>query len=187
MSALGNIGVHQQKFSILTIKWDAWIMDKPWIESVSPSLGINEALVFANGYLTENCTESYHHNYLVDSLRKSGYKGAIYYLWWDSSNKRNLYGAISQFGIGVLPHFCKHKKRAKRVGKFSFENLIRLEVLESEVSLIGHSLGARVIYYCGIDWSFNHARKLRNVFLLGGAISRNAKWEQVTSHCTGDL
>ena len=152
-------------------------MDKPWIEKVSPSLGINEALVFVNGYLTENCTEPYHHNDLMESLRQSGYKGAIYYLWWDSSNKQKLYGAISQFGIGVLPHFEKHKKRAKRVGKFSFKNLIRLEVLESEVSLIGHSLGARVIYYCGINWSSHHSRKLKSVFLLGGAIARNAKWE----------
>ena len=49
--------------------------------------------------------------------------------------------------IGARWHWAKVKDRAKRTGRDDALNLIKSQVTESKISLLGHSLGARVAYY----------------------------------------
>lgn len=162
-------------------------MDKPWISQIEPSLGLQEAIVFITGYCTEEHCEPYHHRHWVSNLREAGWRGSIYHLWWDSSNNRNFYSTIGQLGVGAFAHWDKHKRRARRVGEDYLENLISRQVNETTISLIGHSLGARVIFFAGSNWSTWSSHRLKNVFLLGGAIPKNRNWEKVASSLSGKV
>lgn len=162
-------------------------MDKPWLSQIEPSLGLQEALVFMTGYCTEEHWEPSHHRHWVSNLREAGWRGSIYYLWWDSSNNRNFYSTIGQLGVGVIAHWDKHKRRARRVGEDYLENLISRQVNETTISLVGHSLGARVIFFAASNWSIWSSHKLKNVFLLGGAIPKNRNWEKVASRLSGKV
>jgi pimeloyl-ACP methyl ester carboxylesterase len=53
--------------------------------------------------------------------------------------------------------------------------------------LIGHSLGARVIFFAGENWPAHSIQKLKNVLLLGGAIPKSRDWSRVASNLSGNL
>lgn len=89
--------------------------------------------------------------------------------------------------LGNLAHWDKHKHRAKRVGKYYLERIVSDQVKESSVSLIGHSLGVRVIFFGTQNWSHRSSHTLQNVFLLGGALPKNRDWERVASRLNGRL
>jgi hypothetical protein len=59
-------------------------MDNPWLRQIEPSCGLEEAIVFMTGYCTEENCEPYHHQHWIKNLREADWRGAVYYLWWDS-------------------------------------------------------------------------------------------------------
>jgi hypothetical protein len=152
-------------------------MDKPWIKQIAASNGLREALVLITGFTTENNQGHHYYQSWVEILRGAGWNGSIFHFWWDSSNKHNAarvkYG---QLGIGLIPYWEKHKRRAKRSGKYYLENLVTSNLYEESVSFIGHSLGARVLFFALRHWKGNSLPVPKNVFLLGGAIPKNRKF-----------
>jgi len=161
-------------------------MDTPWIKQIAPSNGEAKAIVIVTGFLTENATKPYHHRPWIKILRKAGWDGSVYYFWWDSSNKSNSNSVLWQ-GPGYFNYWEKHKRRAKYSGRYYLEKLISKNLNEDSVSLIGHSLGARVLFFGLRDWSSSSRLKPESVFLLGGAVPKNRKWFQVAKKLKGRL
>ena len=84
---------------------------------------------------------------------------------WDSSNKSNSNSVLWQ-GPGYFTYWEKHKRRAKYSGRYYLEKLISKNLNEDSVSLIGHSLGARVLFFGLRDWSSSSRLKPESVFFV---------------------
>jgi hypothetical protein len=145
-------------------------MDTPWIKQIAASNGSREAMVFVTGFTTESNLSSRHYQPWIEILRKAGWNGSLFHL-----------------GIGLIPYWEKHKRRAKRSGQDYLENLVTSNLYEESVSFIGHSLGARVLFFALRDWTGKSLPAPKNVFLLGGAIPKNRKWPQVAERIKGTL
>jgi hypothetical protein len=138
-------------------------MEKPRLKLIEEPRGTDEALVLIKGYLSKKI------EYTLDddpdwvrSLRRVGWQGAIYHLWWDASTFAALFSRILlivprvpllfphrllvRAGIStslLFLHWIKVKRRAKRVGRDYLPDMLNL-IAESRVVLMGVSLGARV-------------------------------------------
>ena len=179
-------------------------MDKATLSKISNQQGKQEALIVIKGYLSdEDFVDKIQESY-CPHIRKAGWKGSIYHLWWDASNIysviRNL-AAVAQtslitgasapiiaggMSIGARYHWSKIKNRAKKTGKKYAIPLIQNTITEKNISIMGHSLGARVAYYI-LKSAIDTPVQFRNVYLLGGAIRRDSSkdWSDVTKKVNG--
>lgn len=152
-------------------------MDAPFIQNLESSKGCEEALIIVRGY---RCEESFRGRIREDwvrSIREADWKGSIHYLWWDASDPAFINNMRS------IHRWKKTKDRAERVGKIYFEPLT--DSLPSQsISLIGHSLGVRVIFYAVKMWA-SSKKKINNAVLLGGAVRKNKDWQQVSCNLNG--
>lgn len=180
-------------------------MDRPILRKISETQGIDEAIIVIKGYLSDKTDSEEVSDDYVGRLRNAGWQGSIYHLWWDASNKGGLaqsvgggpvLGAITTGMppifitglIGARWHWAKVKDRAKRTGRDYALNLIKSQVTESKVSLLGHSLGARVAYYL-MRTAVAESFTFENVYLLGGAVRRDSskEWGYVVGAVSGAL
>ncbi|HEY9782991.1 MAG TPA: DUF726 domain-containing protein [Leptolyngbyaceae cyanobacterium] len=75
------------------------------------------------------------------------------------------------------------KSKAKRVGR-DYLNDLGSTIPEKSISLIGYSLGVRIIYY-GIESWDSSKKVLKDAILLGGAVARDKAWGSKTSSLAG--
>ena len=180
-------------------------MDRPILTKISDTLGIDEAIIVIKGYLSdETYSEEVSDDY-VGRLRDAGWRGSIYHLWWDASNEGGLAQTVAGgpllgvIGYGMHPilitgligarwHWAKVKDRAKTTGRDYALDIIKSEVTESKISLLGHSLGARVAYYL-MRTAVGESFTFENVYLLGGAVRRDSskEWGYVVGAVSGVL
>ncbi len=161
---------------------------KPYLIPIEPSLGWDEALVFINGFLSEGETQPWKNRLLWETLRRAGWQGSLYYLWWDASNPASLTLSPLKLGVGLLAHWEAHKAKAKKVGlDYAYPLLSGLP--EKKITLMGFSLGARVAYYIMRGWPQTANRRLKDVILLSGAVRRQAdkNWSLHVENITGKL
>jgi len=173
------------------------------------------AVVLVNGYLSETKLLSEDNDKWWDGLDECGWDGAIYHLWWDASHKGGIVShmldalgvaapagavlanrsgaaiaaALGTFlGAGAMTHWRKVKRRAKRTGAQYVPKLLRDEVEEDEVVLIGHSAGARVVHYALRNYQYD-SPEIRDVILNGGAIRRGTHhaWDKAVKPIRGKL
>jgi len=176
-------------------------MDKPRLNLIEESRGIDEALVLIKGYLSEKENRPEDNAYWMRSLREAGWHGSIYHLWWDASSfgavVRRLLLVVSQVpvpfphkliripvraGISIttlLLHWRKVKKRAKRVGRDYLPDILNL-MPEKYIILMGVSLGVRVVYHGLINIQRRKSPALKHAILLGGTVARGETrgWER---------
>lgn len=154
-------------------------MNNPFLTLIEKSFKWSEALIVIRGYRSEyNLTDSLKEEWRW-SLRQAGWKGSIYYLWWDSSNDSFINT------IRNVQHWQQIKDRANCVGNLYLPGLVSY-IPDKSVSLIGYSLGAHVIYSAMKVWPIS-LKPLNNAILIGGAISRNKEWEEITPSLGGQL
>ncbi|HLO50824.1 MAG TPA: DUF726 domain-containing protein [Kamptonema sp.] len=154
-------------------------MDTPYLVAIAPSQGSSEALVLIRGYLSEDSFTAKAEEEWKKAVRQAGWKGSIYHLWWECSSD-------SLWNIGRLHwRWEQVKSRAKQVGRNYLSELIS-PIPEKSVSLIGYSLGVRVIYY-GLAYCSECPKIINNTILLGGAVRRNKEWGIRASKLTGKL
>eukprot|EP00241_Pyramimonas_parkeae_P007290 CAMPEP_0114255246 /NCGR_PEP_ID=MMETSP0058-20121206/17445_1 /TAXON_ID=36894 /ORGANISM="Pyramimonas parkeae, CCMP726" /LENGTH=317 /DNA_ID=CAMNT_0001369589 /DNA_START=102 /DNA_END=1052 /DNA_ORIENTATION=+ len=93
-------------------------------------------------------------------------------LHWEAKRFNDLYGIIAPTGAGaVVALWHEAKRNAKKAGYQLADELRSRNVIKGPVSLIGHSLGARVIIYALKDLAKSgHTNLVHNVILLGAAI-----------------
>lgn len=161
---------------------------EPYLIPIEPSRGWDEALVFINGFLSEGETQPWKKRLLWETLRRAGWRGSLYYLWWDASSPVNLTLSALKLGVGLLAHWEAHKAKAKQVGlDYAYPLLSALP--EKQITLMGFSLGARVAYYIMRGWPQTADRRLKDVILLSGAVRRQAdkNWSLHVENITGKL
>lgn len=153
-------------------------MERPELRLLSHPAGSCKALVFIDGYLSEDKVRD---NHLLSKLNYAGWHHPVYHLWWEASNKFNA-------TIQLYSNWYKCKSRAKSVGKDYLLSFIECQIPEQNICLLAHSLGARVAYYCMENWSGSH-HSLEDVILLGGAVRRDSSkdWGYVASQIRGTL
>lgn len=100
----------------------------------------------------------------VRGIRRAGWCGDIHHLWWDSSRPWRLKDGL---------FWKKLKERARRVGEEWSRNLLAT-VAADEVTLMGFSLGARVVYEALVARQDGDI-PVRDAVLVGGAIDRDHK------------
>lgn len=159
----------------------------------------DQAVVLIPGMWTEDdgCDERW-----VRSLRDSGFEGTIYDYVWDSSNELGalqrivaavptgtvagglLMGAMP-VGLAALRYYWTTlKSRAKKAGADFLADALEKGVAESHVTLLGHSLGARVAYY-----GVMAGAKIDRFVMAGGAIRRDSSkdWAQAADRVAGGI
>jgi hypothetical protein len=154
-------------------------MENPQLRLLSRPAGSLKALVFIDGYLSENKERG---NILLSALARVSWCHSVYQLWWDSGLKESCWMGL---GIG---HWHKTKSRAERVGRDYLPSYINNQIPEQKVCLVTHSLGARVAYYYMEAWSESQ-HSLEDIILLGGAVRRDSSkdWGYVASKLRGTL
>jgi len=166
-------------------------MKNPYLISIEPSQGLDEALIFIGGYLSEDNSSPEDNSHWWRNIRRSGWKGSIYYLWWDSSRDETvLFQSVILPVIGSIAHWEKHKRRARKVGKKFLPSMIQ-DLSESKVTLAGFSLGSRIIYYALRElkeWP-KSSQKIDHAILMAGAIRRGSErsWSSITPQLHGYL
>lgn len=163
-------------------------MQDPYIQCIAKGEG--KALVFLNGYRMK-----YEENGEIWTahLRQSNWQGAIYQLWWDAGS---IYGIKNMSPLGRIPianeiihgypHWQVIIKRAKTTGLKYFQSLIA-SIPETQISLIGYSLGCRVIHYGMLNYKPESSTKsIQNIYLLAGAI-RTIKWDEIANKISGKV
>ncbi|MEN9226228.1 MAG: DUF726 domain-containing protein, partial [Thermostichus sp. DRC_bins_24] len=161
--------------------------DEPTLQSIQPKIDQDEALIFINGFLTENETKPQDNHPFWRAIRNAGWRGSLYHLWWDASNPISFVMSAAQLGVGLLLHWEAHENKAKTVGlRYAYPILSALP--EKKITIIGFSLGARIAYYTMRAWPHDDKR-LKDIVLLGGAVRRGASknWGEHVEKLSGKL
>lgn len=162
-------------------------MKRPYLVPIEPSLSSPEALILMDGYCSERLYRLNDRNQWSEAMRQVGWRGSIYYLWWDASDCEISLESFAELGIGGIAHWQKHKSFAKRVGK-SFLPKLTCDLEEESVSFLGFGLGAYIAYYAMHDW-YKACLELQNVILLAAIIRRDRTkaWGKAASRISGNF
>lgn len=181
-------------------------MINPRLTLIQESKGRDEALVFFQGYLSASVTDGAANQRWWDGIRQAGWRGAIYHFWWDASSMaelvREVRTALLLPGVGrlmlrprlgqaagtVFLNWQRVKRRARVIGLTFAPGLLRREVKERRISLMGFSTGARVLYFL-LKSDLAHDLRFQDAVLCGGALSRGLarNWDQVADRLDGTL
>lgn len=158
-------------------------MPKPYIKLIESSQKENKALVFFNGYRMAEKNKS---KLWCQYLRQAGWRGSIYQFWWDGGDEDE----IDDFPhIPIVDHYSHWKinfKYAKEIGKNFVCDLLG-SIPETQISLIGYSLGCRVIYYGVREFNSQYSLKyIDNIILIAGAV-KHIKWGSVAQNISGNI
>lgn len=166
-------------------------MEKPYLQLIRSSRKTDEALIFLDGYQSKYKNDNRLWSKYLD---RADWQGSIYRLWWDAGCDYGRKYLMSPLGyipiVNELAHSYPHwrmvVKRAEVSGLKFLPSLIS-SIPERNVSLIGYSLGCRLIHY-GIN-RFEPKRSstsIKNIILLAGAI-RTIKWEKIAKKIDGNI
>ena len=115
-------------------------MDKPYLIPIHLAPNFQETMVIIRGYTSEKSDSAKAFQKKADLFLRGGWQGSIYALWWDASKKSTLFYTLTPL------HWHKIKARASKVGKEYFLRTLA-PILDTNISITAHSLGARVAYY----------------------------------------
>ncbi|MGQ1909155.1 DUF726 domain-containing protein [Marinifilum sp. RC60d5] len=155
--------------------------------------GIYPAIITIDGFLNEDKDDI--KEWEITILKKYP-NNSWYHLNWQSENRKKLLRrSLERVGIALIPNpfyfitlprvaiglsgITKTWKNALRkseeTGSLLSKVLLKCEI--DEYILIGHSLGSRVIFNCLNDLKTNEKKIIKDVHLLGGAVTNNKeKW-----------
>lgn len=166
-------------------------MQKPHLRLIQRSRGIDEAIIFLNGYQSKYESDE---KLWTESLNCAGWQGAIYHLWWDAGSEYGRKYAMSPLGVIPVinevahsyPHWRMVLKRAESTGFRYFPSLLS-SISEPIASVIGYSLGGRVIHYGMKKFQpWKAQTTVKDLILVAGAI-RTIEWEVIADKITGNI
>lgn len=167
-------------------------MKKPYIKQVQAPKKQEEAIVFVDGYMSEY--KNINTILMTEFLRKQNWQGAIYRFCWDAGSQDGMKYSFSPLGqipligeaIHIYPHWRMVVERGKKSGLKFFPKIIA-SLPEQQVSLMGYSLGCRVIHYGMLAFNPELSNvTIKNLFLFAGAI-RRIRWGKSAQKITGNI
>lgn len=151
--------------------------------------GKGHAIIVLNGFLSQGNADT--------AIWERGLgchfaQAAWYHCDWQASNGVSATIRLMPKSSGVIGSLLGNPwHHAMRRARLAGERLARaiLQTQGWQFTLIGHSLGARVIYYALSFLARHEARPIRNVYLLGGAVgaASDAGWSQALRPVKGTL
>ena len=184
-------------------------MEVPILTKISETNGPDEAIIVIKGYLSDGSDPEEVSDDYVHRLREVGWKGSIYNLWWDAAPEATLQPDVeisdkqtprvmkpiaTEDVLAIRKYWIRLKEQAKRSGRDHMMPLIHEQITEKKISILGHSLGARVAYYALRSVASNLLAlkpdlKFENVYLLGGAVRRDSSkdWGKVALAIRGQI
>jgi hypothetical protein len=161
-------------------------VDPAYTQLLSPAGSSDDALLVCLGYLSDRKHGPVAMAKWVEGIRRAGWPGSIHHLWWDASNWGSFASDNLLLGpVGASLHWDDAKRRAKKTARRHTRSI--LEPLSGpRISVLAHSLGARLTYYMGFE-AAAMGQPLRDVYLLGGALRRDSskRWGDFADHLTG--
>lgn len=157
-------------------------MSEPFVRKLRGFGGSLQVLVFFSGFHTRD----YDQERLGDwcrAFRKAGWRGSIYWFWWDSCSSHErlnmMWSALE---------WNRANNNAREAGEGYTVPILR-SLPRRRLTLVGHSLGAKVVYFA--LQSMDDARELRigDVALLAGAVhgGSDRDWVKAASRIRGRL
>lgn len=156
----------------------------------------DKALVLVQGYMTEKDASTVENDKWLEELRLAGWQAPVMQLQWDSGHVGQLIrdvGAVAMLRLGAklaarrvafpLPpiglyelaqlhnHWARASRGADEVDVHAVITSLKEEYPSGSVSLMGHSLGAKVVVNL-LEAAPSHDYKFHDAILLGGALSR---------------
>jgi len=162
-------------------------------EIIKKKEGIYPAIITVDGFLNQDKDDI--EEWEIAIIKKYP-NNAWYHLNWQSENtKKLLRRSLERVGILLIPSpiyfttlprvaiglsgikktWTNALRKSEETGSLLSKVLSKCEI--DEYILIGHSLGSRVIFNCLNDLKANEKKIIKDVHLLGGAVTNNKeKW-----------
>lgn len=166
--------------------------------------GKGEVLILVHGYLHGCAQKRKDYRNWTGICRKAGFRGEVRGYHWDSIDYPSMVGGIAEI-LSKIPNlektvipvwaeklltrtqgkWEKAKVRAENAGICLASRLSNLKD-RKKISIIGHSLGCKVIKTC-IESICPGSIRLGSVYLLGAAVSAGEKWDRVKEIIDGEI
>ena len=154
----------------------------PILRRLSGKRGSSERLVFVSGFHTSDYRDESLRGW-VRAFRRAGWRGSVHWLWWDSFNSHRrfcrLWDALEWAGAN---------RKARRAGEL-MPRVLRGVGGTGGLTLVGHSLGAKVIFEALLALPEENDLPLKNVIFLAGAVhaDRDDDWAAAARRISGAL
>lgn len=154
----------------------------PFITRVSRTRGSRQRLVLVSGFHTSDY-QGEKLGQWIRAFRRAGWRGAVHWLWWDSCCNHESFSAFWD----VL-EWARANRMADRAGRV-LPQLLRGFRGSGDITLLGHSLGAKVIFTGLLSLEDGHGLPLRDAVFLAGAVhaDREDDWAAAASRLSGSL
>lgn len=182
------------------IKYEQKALQDDGFELIKLKGGKNPAVVCIDGFMSEEDLSV--SNIWTDNLSKHFSLNAVYYAKWKSKSatslaksiwkKSNFQDDFLQIALNTLnltlldtiSYWNEANKKAHKVGVSLAKKLTKKE---QTYILIGHSLGAKVIYSCMKQLSTHNKTHIQSIHLLGGAIDKSKDWQKISKAVTDKI
>lgn len=168
--------------------------------------GGKQGVIFINGFLSEGDGDVTDWSRSVPEFFNLA---SCYHLDWEASkDPLNFLSKGAMVNLGSLVRFVPPSttmltapvidglatwhlsmKNAEATGRLLANAILRTS--DWQFSLVGHSLGARVIHFALVELAKNGAKKVENAYLLGAAVGGGTKddacWELAADAVTGKI
>lgn len=157
--------------------------------------GKGEVVIFIDGFLSQGAIDT---NEWESQLKKIYPENPWYYLSWESKRLKDLHKYILSSTFypskkSVLLNILKLSNNPwygalSKAGKTGQMLAKEINGMEKKFILCGHSLGARVIYFCLKSLSKHNNKIIKDVHLLGGAVGNTKKdWAVAKVAVSGEI
>lgn len=170
--------------------------------------------VFIRGYWTGALRDEMRAKAYVDALQACGWRGGIYQYRWDASDFSTVLGPVllklsARFGFALLARLLRAPvgrsaliptevadfyhdwirtyARAQELGEKALIPALQAELGDESITLIGHSLGGRLVHYA-LRAAAASDYRFENAIILGGAHPRHdAGWAEAVRGVHGHV
>lgn len=156
--------------------------EEPRLFRVSGGLFSRQRLVFVSGFHTRDYRRGKLKAWLR-AFRSAGWMGSVHWLRWNSCCSHERFAALWD----VLD-WPRANREAERAGEL-LPSLLREMPGRGDITLAGHSLGAKVVLTGLAALGRNHDLPLRNAVLLAAAVHSEADelWTEAADRLSGRL
>ena len=154
----------------------------PFITRVSRTRGSLQRLVFVSGFHTSGYQTEKLGQWLR-AFRRGGWRGSVHWLWWDSCESHERFTTLWS-----ALEWAKANRKAESAGRL-LPQLLRGLRGSADITLLGHSLGTKVIFAGLLSLGAEHDLPLRDAVFLAGAVhaDREEDWATAAARLSGRL